>query len=163
MSEFKYYAKIDGIEGPVVVKGFSKTFQLSHYQDPVVRNQFHTANNGQAYHGTPYLETISLVIQNPSGKVASQLQKKMLDATPLKEIIVHEIAKIKGEEISLYDVKYTNPHLLFFRRDGGEGENAIVIECGAFSDVEFTHYEISKTGEKKPFKVKYDLQKNVTS
>lgn len=163
MSEFKYYAKIDGVEGQVKVKGFEKTFQLSHYQDCVIRNQFQTANNGQAYHGTPYLETISMVIQNPSGKVASQLQKKMLDATPLKEITVHEVAKIKGEEISLYDIKYTNPHLLFFRRDGAEGDNAIVVEFGAFSQVEFSHYEVDDTGKKTPYKVKYDLQKNVSS
>jgi type VI protein secretion system component Hcp len=163
MSEFKYYAKIEGVEGSVKVKGFDKTFQLTSYQDCVIRNQFHAANNGQTYHGTPLLETISLVIQNPSGKVASQLQKKMLDAEPLKEITVQEVTKIKGEETSIYDVKFTNPHLLFFRRDGSEGENCIILEFGAFSQVEFSHYDVDETGKKTPYKVKYDLQKNLSS
>ena len=160
MSELKYYALIEGIEGPVKVKGFEKCFELSQFQEGGIRNSHQgSASLGSAFKSHPVIDSVGMVLKNPNGKMTVTLQKKTLDAEPLKSVTVSEITKIKGEEGASYQVKFTNPHLLFFRR----GVNDVVLELGSYTEIEYTHNTIDETGKKEPFKVTFKIAEDKTS
>lgn len=162
--EKKYYLKIKDIDGKVKVKGYDKTFELAHFSEGAIRNTFHINNNGESYCGVPVIEPSDIVISNLSGSVSSKLLKKILDATPLEEVTVYEVAKINGEEKTVYEITFTKPHLLYYRRGLGESGRDVAIQIGSFATRQTSHNDISDDGKSvTPFKTNYDLQTHVTS
>lgn len=157
----KYYMKIEGITGPVKVANFDGCFELEYFNEGNISNPFTANNNGQSYAGVPDVAPSHMVVLNTPGSVSSVLMKKMLDATPLQTVTVYEIAKLNGQETSVYDVTFTEPHILSYERQAGSRNVQMVI--GNHASIETNHTDIDETGKSKQYKVKYDLQKHVTS
>lgn len=153
--------KIEGITGPVKVADFTECFELDHFNEGNISNFFTANNNGQSYAGVPDVTPSQMIVLNTPGSVSSVLMKHMLDAQPLKSVTVYEVAKLNGTETSIYDVTYSEPHILSYERQAGTKNIHMVI--GNSSSIETNHTDIDEMGKSKQFKVKYDLQKHVTS
>ncbi len=158
----KYYMKIDGVKGPVTVKGFEGAFELAGYRDIAISNPFASTNNGQAYGGTPDVSSVSMTLSNVSGTVNCILIKDILGALPLKTVTIYEVAKLNNAETSVYDITLDNVHLLHYERHGGNRNVSLTL--GNPSAITINNVDIDESGKAgSPQKVKYDLQKHETS
>ena len=163
----KFYMIIEGIKGPVQVAGFTGAFELDEFNDIGIRNPFAADNgNGQSYGGVPDISPIAVTLNNVKGSVSCKLMKEVLDATSLKSVTVYEIAKLKGKETSTYDITLNNPHILSYERHSSSGDEdgaQISLVLGNLSSIMVNHVDIDGEGATTQFKVKYDLQKQITS